>query len=147
MKLLAEMSSEWKIKREVEHKLCRKWQRYNNLKINCKPIIRQMKSPNVYCFFNIILIELKKFLKHTMFECKVLYFCHILGQYDIVGYFELSFRNIDDVLSLNNLCFGDFIHRTYWSNYTTNAMTSFRIVNFPPICGNILSAPTYGVFM
>ena len=93
--------------------------------------------------------------------------------------FNLSFRYIDDVLSLNNPRFGDYVHRIYPKELeikdTTDTVKSasyldlhleidergvlmtklydkrddftFKIVNFPFICGNISSAPVYGVYI
>lgn len=100
-------------------------------------------------------------------------------EYRLARSFNLSFRYIDDVLSLNNPNFGDLIHRIYPKELeikdTTDTVKSasyldlhleidgkgklltklydkrddfsFRIVNFPFICGNIPSAPAYGVFI
>ena len=93
--------------------------------------------------------------------------------------FNLTFRYIDDVLSLNNSRFGDFLHLIYPQELeikdTTDSGRSasyldlhleidnqgrlctklydkrddfnFPIVNFPFLCGNIPSAPAYGVFV
>ena len=93
--------------------------------------------------------------------------------------FNLSFRYIDDVQSLNNPSFGDYVHRIYPKELeikdTTDTVKSasyldlhleidergvlmtklydkrddftFKIVNFPFICGNIPSAPAYGVYI
>ena len=93
--------------------------------------------------------------------------------------FNLSFRYIDDVLSLNNPRFGDYLDHIYPKELeikdTTDSarsasyldllleidedgklMTklydkrddfSFQIVNFPFLCGNIPSAPAYGVYI
>jgi len=93
--------------------------------------------------------------------------------------FNLSFRYIDDVLSLNNPRFGDYLDNIYPKELeikdTTDSaksasyldllleideegklMTklydkrddfSFQIVNFPFLCGNIPSAPAYGVYI
>ena len=93
--------------------------------------------------------------------------------------FNLTFRYIDDVLSLNNPRFGDFLHLIYPKELeikdTTDSEKSasyldlhleidtqgelstklydkrddfnFPIVNFPFLCGNIPSAPAYGVYV
>ena len=100
-------------------------------------------------------------------------------EYRLARSFNLSFRYIDDVLSLNNPNFGDLIHRIYPKEleikdttdtvksasyldlhleidgkgklltklYDKRDVFSFKIVNFPFICGNIPSAPAYGVFI
>ena len=88
--------------------------------------------------------------------------------------FNFTFRYIDDVLSLNNSRFSDFVDRIYpieleIKNTTDTDMSAsnldihleidnegqlrtklydkrdFHIVNFPFICSNIPAAPTYGV--
>ena len=67
---------------------------------------------------------------------------------------KLAFRNIDDVLSLNNSRFGDFVDRIYpieleIKDATDTARSAsyldfnFPIVNFPFICSNIPAAPVY----
>ena len=90
--------------------------------------------------------------------------------------FNFTFRYIDDVLSLNNSRFGDFVDRIYpieleIKNTTDTDMSAsnldihleidnegqlrtklydkgdFHIVNFPFICSNIPAAPTYGVYV
>ena len=89
--------------------------------------------------------------------------------------FNFTFRYIDDVLSLNNSRFGDFVDGIYPIELdTTDTDTSssyldlhlkidsegrlrtklydkrddfnFPIVNFPFICSNIPAAPAYGVY-
>ena len=82
--------------------------------------------------------------------------------------FNFTFRYIDDVLSLNNSRFGDFVDRTYpieleiKDTTGTDSSTSyfdltkpydkrddfnFPIVNFLFICSNIPAAPAYGVYI
>ena len=91
--------------------------------------------------------------------------------------FNFRFRYIDDVLSLNNSRFGDFLHLIYPGQLeikdTTNTVKSasyldlhlkidtrgrlntklydkrddFPIVNFPFLSGNIPMAPSYGVYI
>ena len=86
--------------------------------------------------------------------------------------FNFTFRYIDDVISLNNFRFGDFVDRIYpielELKYITSADRSasyldlplkidsecrlrddfnFFIVNFPFICCNIPAAPEYGVYL
>ena len=90
--------------------------------------------------------------------------------------FNFTFRYIDDVLSLNNSRFSDFVDRIYpieleIKNTTDTDMSAsnldihleidnegqlrtklydkrdFHIVNFPFICSNIPAAPTYGVYV
>ena len=100
-------------------------------------------------------------------------------EYRLPRSFDLSFRIIEDELSLNSPNFGDLIHRIYPKEHEIKDMTntvksvshldlhleidgkgklltklydkrddfSFRIVNFPFICGNIPSAPAYGEFI
>ena len=85
--------------------------------------------------------------------------------------FDLNCHYKDDVLSLNNPSFGDFKHRTYPIKNITGTIKSisnldilleivgkgklmtklyekcddfsFRMINFPSICGNIPSTPAY----
>ena len=66
--------------------------------------------------------------------------------------FNLTFRYIDDVLSLNNYRFGDVVDRIYPivleikdTTYTDDF--NFPIVNFSFICSNIPAAPAYGVYI
>ena len=73
--------------------------------------------------------------------------------------FNFTFRYIDDVLSLNNSRFGDFVDRIYPIELeikdTTDTDTSASYldlhvhpnVNFPFICSNIPAAPAYGVYI
>ena len=88
--------------------------------------------------------------------------------------FNFTFRNINDVLSLNNFRFGDFVDRIYpiereiKDTADTDRSTSyeidsegrlrttlydkrddfnFPIVNLPFICSNIPAAPAYGVYI
>ena len=68
--------------------------------------------------------------------------------------FDFTFRNIDDVLSLNNSRLSDFVERIYISkltvrggserNFTTKRdYFNVPIVNFPFICSSIPTAPVY----
>jgi hypothetical protein len=78
--------------------------------------------------------------------------------------FNLTFRYIDDVLSLRNARFGDFVDRIYpieleikdssdsegrlrMKLYDKRDDFNFPIVNFPFICSNIPAAPAYGVYL
>ena len=91
--------------------------------------------------------------------------------------FNLSFRYIDDVLSLNNSKFGDYVNVIYPKDIKDTADKpthasyldlhleidnrgrlfkrlldkrddfSFAIINFPFMCGNIPAAPVYGVYI
>ena len=73
--------------------------------------------------------------------------------------FNFTLRYIDDVLSLNNSRFGDFVDRIYPIEFevkdTTDTDTSASYldlhvhpnVNFPFICSNIPAAPAYGVYI
>ena len=91
--------------------------------------------------------------------------------------FNFTFRDIDDVLSLNNSRFGDFVDRIYPieleikdTAYTDRSVSyldlhndsewqlrtklydkrddfNFPIVNFPFICNNIPAAPACGVYL
>ena len=91
--------------------------------------------------------------------------------------FNFTFRDIDDVLSLNNSRFGDFVDRIYPieleikdTAYTDRSASyldlhndsewrlrtklydkrddfNFPIMNFPFICSNILAAPACGVYI
>ena len=91
--------------------------------------------------------------------------------------FTFTFHYIDDVLSLNNSSFGDFVNRIYSNElevkdttYTDRSASyldleiysegrfrttlydkrddfNFPIVNFPFICSNIPAAPAYGVYI
>ena len=91
--------------------------------------------------------------------------------------FNFTFRDIDDVLSLNNSRFGDFVDRIYHieleikdTAYTDRSASyldlhndnewrlktklydkrddfNFPIVNFPFICSNIPAAPACGVYI
>ena len=64
---------------------------------------------------------------------------------------KLAFRYIDDVLSLNNSRFGDFVDRieleikdaTDTARSASYLDFNFPIVNFPFICSNIPAAPVY----
>jgi hypothetical protein len=63
--------------------------------------------------------------------------------------FNFTFRYIDDVISLNNSRFGDFVDRIYPIELeiqdTTD--TDFPILNFPFICSNVIAVPAYGVYI
>jgi hypothetical protein len=89
--------------------------------------------------------------------------------------FYFTFRYVDDVLSLNNSRFGDFVDRIYPIELEIKDTTdtdrsasyleidsegrlrtkiydkrddfNFPIVNFPFICSNIPAAPAYGVYI
>ena len=88
--------------------------------------------------------------------------------------FNFTFRYIDDVLSLNNSRFGDFVDRIYpieleikdttdtdrsasyldlhleidsEGRLRTKLCDNFPIVNFPFICSTIPAAPAYGVYI
>jgi hypothetical protein len=83
--------------------------------------------------------------------------------------FNFTFRHIDDVLSLNNSRFGDFVDRIYsieldiripqlqigllhTLTYTSELYNkrydfNFPIVNFTLIYSNIPAAPAYGVYL
>ena len=80
--------------------------------------------------------------------------------------FNFTFRYIDDVLSLNNSKFVDFVDRicpieleikdttdtdrsaSYLDlHFTTKRWLQFPIVNFPFICSNIPAAAAYGVYI
>jgi hypothetical protein len=90
--------------------------------------------------------------------------------------FTFTFRYIDDVLSLTNFMFGDFVDRIYpielelkdtidtasyldlhlefdsegrlrTKLYHKRDYFNFPIVNFPFICSNIPAAPAYGVYL
>jgi hypothetical protein len=91
--------------------------------------------------------------------------------------FNFTFRYIDDVLSLNNSSFGDFVDRIYPIELEIKDTTdtyrfalyldihleiegrlgtkshdkrdnfNFPIVNFPFKCSNIPAAPVYGVYI
>ena len=102
-------------------------------------------------------------------NCARLYFI------DDLNHHYLNIRYIDNVFSLNNPSFGDFIHSIYpkeleikdiintvksvscfENNGKGNLLTklydkrddlSFLIVNLPFICGNIPSATAFGVFI
>jgi hypothetical protein len=67
--------------------------------------------------------------------------------------FNFTFRYIDDVLSLDNFRFGDFVDRIYPielriqnTRYKRDDF-NFPILNFPFICSNVLAAPAYGVYI
>jgi hypothetical protein len=67
--------------------------------------------------------------------------------------FNFTFRYIDDVLSLDNFRFGDFVDRIYPielriqdTRYQRDDF-NFPILNFPFICSNVLAAPAYGVYI
>jgi hypothetical protein len=74
--------------------------------------------------------------------------------------FNFKFRYIDDVLSLNNSKFADFVDRIYPTELeikdTTDTDRSasyldlhldIDIVSFPFMCSNIPAAPAYGVYI
>ena len=84
--------------------------------------------------------------------------------------FNFTFRYIDDVLSLNNSRFGDFVDRIYPIEFeiknTTDTDRSASYINlhleidsrgrlrrkrynknFPFICSNFSTAPAYGVYI
>jgi hypothetical protein len=63
--------------------------------------------------------------------------------------FKCTYRNIEDVLSLNNSRFGDFVDsegRLRTKFFDKRDDFNFPIVNFPFICSNIPAAPAYGVY-
>ena len=80
----------------------------------------------------------------------------------LARFFNFTFRYIDNVLSLNNSRFGDFVERIYpieleikdttegrWRTkpYDKRDDFNFPIVNFPFICSNIPAVPAYGVYI
>jgi hypothetical protein len=69
---------------------------------------------------------------------------------------NFTFRYIDDLLSLNNYMFDDFIDHIYPTDSEGRIRTklydkrddfNFPIVNFPFICSNIPTVPAYGVYI
>jgi hypothetical protein len=82
----------------------------------------------------------------------------------LAWFFNFTFRYIDDVLSLNNSKFGDFVDRIYpiepdlhlendnegrlrTKLYDKRDDLNFPIVNFPFTCSNIPVASVYGVYI
>jgi hypothetical protein len=80
---------------------------------------------------------------------------------NLVRSFNFTFRYIDDVLSLNNSRFGDFVERIYpieleikdttegrlrTKPYDKRDDFNFPILNFPCMC-NIPESPAYGVYI
>ena len=89
----------------------------------------------------------------------------------LAGSFTFTFRHIDDVLSLNNCKFGDFVDRFYPIELAIKDITdisrstsylelhletklydkrdyfNFSIANFPFICSKIPTVPAYGVYI
>jgi hypothetical protein len=80
---------------------------------------------------------------------------------NLVRSFNFTFRYIDDVLSLNNSRFGDFVERIYPIELEIKDTTegrlrtkphdkrddfNFPILNFPCMC-NIQESPAYGVYI
>jgi hypothetical protein len=79
----------------------------------------------------------------------------------LVRSFNFTFRYIDDVLSLNNSRFGDFVERIYTIEFEIKDTTegrlrtkpydkrddfNFPILNLPFMC-NIPESPAYGVYL
>ena len=110
----------------------------------------------------------------TFSSCKVLVIIYTIGRLQagllkknekkLAWFFNFTFHYIDNVLSLNNSRFGDFVDRIYpiepdlhlendsegrlrTKLYDKRDDFNFPIVNFPFTCSNIPVAPVYGIYI
>ena len=127
----------------------------------------------------------KNFLRKFIFTCRIFFF-NVLSEFlqNLVKYkkihearaFNFTYRYIDDVLSINNPRFAEFLPLIYPPELeikeTTDTASSasfldlylefddsgqlstkirddfnFKIINFPNMCSNIPASPAYGVYI